>query len=348
MENISYDNLVFEDVERMHKLKANKKIKVKSKLKCSDEDFQIPSFNDFEKINNISYNVKQLKAILANYKLKKTGNKNELVKRIYDFLYKSFYICKIQKNMRRKIVYLLFKKLGPASKNIELCTNNTDFYSLEKLNNFKFNEIISIKDENDNHIYGFTIQTMNIYIKNNANTDLKNPYNRTKINENIQNNISSIKRICKILNLKLNIESHIETIKKDINQRIFDIFHKIDELGNYSNHIWFLNLDHGKLIKFIFELKDIWVYRANLSDITKINICHPTGNPFLGINMNFIRSTRYTNNLKIICVDIMSNMINKGINNEYRSLGALYILTALTLVSSDAASALPWLYDSVM
>ena len=41
-------------------------------------------------------------------------------------------------------------------------------------------------------------------------------------------------------------------------------------------------------------------------------------------------------------------MINKGINNEYRSLGALYILTALTLVSSDAASALPWLYDSVM
>lgn len=348
MENISYNNLIFEDVERMHKLKSNKKIKVKSKLKCSDEDFQIPSFKEYENLNNISYNVKQLKAILNNYKLKRTGNKNELVKRIYDFLYQSFYICKIQKNMRRKIVYLLFKKLGPASKNIDLCTNNTDFYSLEKLNNFKFNEVISIKDENDNHIYGFTIQTMNIYLKNNQASDLKNPYNRTKINENVYNNISSIKRLCKILNLALNIESHIETIKKDINQRILDIFHKIDELGNYSNHTWFLNLEHGKLIKFIFELKDIWVYRANLSDDTKRNICHPTGNPFLGINMNFIRSTRYTNNLKIICVDIMSNMINKGINNEYKSLGALYILTALTLVSTEAASTLPWLYDSVM
>jgi hypothetical protein len=44
---------------------------------------------------------------------------------------------------------------------------------------------------------------------------------------------------------------------------------------------------------------------------------------------------------------ILENFVNSGINNESRRLGAYYVLGALTLVSEDAATSLPWLYDAV-
>ena len=43
----------------------------------------------------------------------------------------------------------------------------------------------------------------------------------------------------------------------------------------------------------------------------------------------------------------MEYMITRGINNASKTLGANYILCALTLVNNDAAENLPWLYQSV-
>ena len=40
-------------------------------------------------------------------------------------------------------------------------------------------------------------------------------------------------------------------------------------------------------------------------------------------------------------------MINKGINENSCVLGSYYVLCALTMVSSDAANTLPWLYEAV-
>ena len=43
----------------------------------------------------------------------------------------------------------------------------------------------------------------------------------------------------------------------------------------------------------------------------------------------------------------MNNLISKGTTQENKSLGAFYVLAALTLVNNDAATSLPWLYESV-
>ena len=51
--------------------------------------------------------------------------------------------------------------------------------------------------------------------------------------------------------------------------------------------------------------------------------------------------------LKKLAVSIMERLVNKGINDSSRSLGANYVLCALTLVNIDVANALPWLYQSV-
>ncbi len=43
----------------------------------------------------------------------------------------------------------------------------------------------------------------------------------------------------------------------------------------------------------------------------------------------------------------MENIVTKGINHASKTLGANYVLCALTLVNNDAAQSLPWLYQSV-
>ena len=40
-------------------------------------------------------------------------------------------------------------------------------------------------------------------------------------------------------------------------------------------------------------------------------------------------------------------MIKLGVDKDSQTLGSYYVLCAMTLVSQDAAIALPWLYESV-
>jgi hypothetical protein len=42
----------------------------------------------------------------------------------------------------------------------------------------------------------------------------------------------------------------------------------------------------------------------------------------------------------------LEKFINSGIDQDSKSLGAYYVLGALTLVNEDAALALGWLHDS--
>ena len=44
---------------------------------------------------------------------------------------------------------------------------------------------------------------------------------------------------------------------------------------------------------------------------------------------------------------IIEFLVKSGHNNDNRALGAIYVLCALTLVSEDARTALPWLFQSV-
>ena len=128
-------------------------------------------------------------------------------------------------------------------------------------------------------------------------------------------------------------------------QPIRDIFMTIDSFGNYSQCEWFFNLNQVRLRKFIYELKDIWFYRAQIPSSTRASIYPPSGNPFfdIGNNISVDRPIHYFHEK---CFNIMNRLINTSTDVEYRKLGALYILTALTIVSPDAANAMPWLFYS--
>ena len=103
-----------------------------------------------------------MKGLAKHYKQKSTGNKQELQNILYNYLRLSYFIVKIQKNVRRMFVrkYIMLK--GPAFLNRKLCNNPTDFFSLEEMNDIKYNQFISIKDI-DGFIYGFDVISLYTY-----------------------------------------------------------------------------------------------------------------------------------------------------------------------------------------
>ena len=107
-----------------------------------------------------------------------------------------------------------------------------------------------------------------------------------------------------------------------------------------------MSLNRIQLIKFVRELTDIWEYRAQLELNIKKDICHPYGNPFRYVDLYNIVELNFLSLQKTI-LSVIEQFIKKGINRESKNLGASYVLCALTLVNFDAATALPWLYESV-
>jgi hypothetical protein len=148
---------------------------VKKPTKVSDDKISIPTIKTYNDLIYNNYNVAQLKVFSKNYKLKVTGNKPELVSRLYTFLYFSSFIIKIQKIFRGYLVAKYKTLHGPAIMERKMCTNSDDFVTMEPLEEINFHQFISYKDT-DGFIYGFDITSLhNLFLK--SGDEIKNPYN---------------------------------------------------------------------------------------------------------------------------------------------------------------------------
>ena len=316
--------------------------------KINNSDFYIPNYSDHNKFINKNYRTDFLKKICRHYKLKVSGSKPILVDRIYNFLLLSNTAIIIQKYTLGYLRKCYNRLLGPAIFKRKLCKNEVDFFTLEDINKLSYRDFISI--EMEDNIWGFNILSLyNLFIKNTDN--VLNPYTREKLSYEIFYRLKRIIKLSKMfknpVNVILNNNTNDISSQKKLELRCLEIFQSIDQLGNYTKCEWFLSLNKFEIIKFIRELIDIWEYRAQLTNEVKREICYPNGYPF----SQFI-NIQYPHNLGLqylqkIALTIIEQFVKKSINRESNILGASYILCALTLVSADAASALPWLYQSV-
>ena len=333
----------------------------KSYVKISDSDFIIPQFIDYSNILKYNYNVSQLRSIAKHYKLSTSGNKDYLKKRLFNFLYYSYNIIIVQKYVRYFLTKKYIKCHGPAFYNRSLCSNDVDFCTLDNLSSIRYNQFISFTD-NNSHIYGFDIKSLyNLFIKSdnakknsNSNSNLSNvlnPFTNVFFSHSILEQLLEYIRLTKLLELELDLnydELIIVSLNKQLEMKILTLFQRIDSLGNYTNIKWFMELDKYGLIHFIRELADIWNYRANLTQETKRAIVPPSGNPFHSDHINIHNLPQYNFiQIKKYSIQIIDLMINKGINENSCVLGSYYVLCALTMVSTEAANSLPWLYDAV-
>jgi len=325
------------------------------KQKITNDEFRILHMNEYEEINNVNYSVAQLKEICSFYKLKKSGNKNELIDKIYNHLKYSTYAIKIQKIVRGTFMRKYILLAGPALKlkNRKLCVNDTDFATLEPLNEIPYNQFFSFADS-DGTIYGCDIASLFEILCKKSKYDIRakkaplNPYNRRNIEPYLLSNFSLYLRLAKINRIEhiTTVEEEVIDPSKQLEMKILDLFQYINELGNYADSSWFSNLSRHMTVLFIREVYDIWHYRAQLTQETMRSIVPPHGNPFTGMNLQ-LAQTQPDEFVRKQAVKIIEYLVKSGHTTDNRSLGAYYVLAALTLVSEEARNALPWLFQSV-
>jgi len=324
------------------------KNKIIKKQKINNDDFIIPKHGEYEWLNAYNYTLNQLRSMCRNYKLYISGNKSQLTLRIYDYLRKSVFATKIQKTYKGRLQRRYNQTHGPAFMKRSICNNANDFYSLDEINDIPMAQFFSYKDL-DGFIYGFDIVSLYNLILTNGN-DAANPYNRNPLPVDIVNIIREKIRLSHILKIPIKItleNAPIMNPQKKHELRVLSLFQEIDSLGNYSNPTWFTSLSRSDNIKYLREILDIWSYRAQLSNETKIQICPPNGDPLRNTNINMIYNLN-TDSLQRFILGVMENLVKTGINRDSRSLGAYYVLAGLTLVNNEAAEAMPWLYQSVV
>jgi len=339
--------------------------------------------------NNIEFNlyvIPKLKEVAKSCKIRSSGKKQEIIDRIQTFFLQTKASIVIQKSFRSWICRYIIRLRGNALRNRTICVNETDFCTLEPLDEIENDYFYSFTDEKQ-FTYGFNITSLIEMLKRNNKT---NPYTREtwsteRVNEIVTlYNLSFI--VCEDFS-KINIPytinrlsthnnsrnrrqlnreeyspiirpitreedleryNHISNIRNNtVDNRINELFIEIDLLGNYTTREWFDNLELRDYIRLYRKLYEIWYYRGELSREVQNNIC-PFYSPFDGI---FTRPLLHTEiqlrQIKTACLIVIENMVYSGTTVDYRKIGTLHALSALTSVSSDARMNLPWLYESI-
>jgi hypothetical protein len=306
----------------------------------------------YEQLNIEKYKMDELRKLCMQYKVSRAGNKEEITKRLYDYCKNSIVPLKIQKVVRGFLHRKLIKLRGPAFKKRNICTNETDFFTMDEMHEIPYEQFYSYKDI-DGFIYGFNILSLhNLISKEGDGT--KNPYNRNSIPIIVKQDIRQIVKLAALLKSPIDIVIKQEILdpRKRMEMKILDLFQTINSYGNYSNSEWFSTLNQIGHVRFARELYDIWNYRAQLANIKKYEICPPHGNPFMGTP--YFTNTASNNTLVNLGIDVLirfnvqiiENLVKSAIDIDNKTLGSFYVLTALTLVSEPARNAMPWLYEA--
>lgn len=301
--------------------------------------------NDFFSFKERKLMLPELKAICKHFCLKLTGNKTVLVDRIYTYLQQSFYAQKIQSCFRGFLLRQLFYYSGPAFRNKSICVNDTDFITLEPLSEIPNEQFFSFKDF-DEFVYGFDVVSLyNMIVENNkSNKPTLNPYNRTAFSEDFFEKFQNFLSINKALKNKIDfvIENSCNlSTKSKIELKALEIFQLINSYGHYSDSKWLMTLDSTMLTRFLMKLSRIWDF---LPLPTTRLILPPDGYIFRNAPSFQANDSLEETQQKVLM--IIERLVTRGHTIENRNLGAFYVLGALTLVNREAATAMPWLYES--
>jgi len=239
------------------------------------------------------------------------------------------------------------RRQGPALFMPEISTNTSDFFSMEDIKNIPRHLLFSYVDT-DKMVYAFDVRSISTLIEKNTDSELQNPYNRQPLSQaNITKAMKFI-RWCR----KKNIDTRWAPIEPSTPDQRFqlkvtDLFQKIDELGYYTNSQWFIELDERKLRRLYVELYDIWYHRAGLTNIGRNIIIPSPARPFR-YSLRDIIGSRSLDFLRKANMELLRMFVSAATEKPDRSSGAMYVLTAMTLVNKECAESYPWLYESAM
>jgi hypothetical protein len=343
-----------------HKLnKTNKRVRVDDYQEIINKKFITPSLINFEdflenqtlndiSLINIFYTLKTYYPRNDFNYLKPDDLKSKLISyydtlikaRKYTFIYKKIQIKYREKNKLHKLLLH-----GPCYFDRNLLNNQEDFYTLDNMNEISNDFYFSFLDKNGLY-YGFDIRSLKklIYHSDKGNNNkIINPYSTNELIDNV------VTRIYKLINhlesrgCVLDIKSEL-TPKQKKRDSVIRVFNIIDLLGYQTNIDWLLNMSNKELKKFYHLLEDIWNYRCDLTQQAKREIIPDEDiNPLFNISVDSVFNLRKYDDILDINLKIIERLVSESYDLGCRSLGALYVLTALATISYEAGNTYPHL-----
>ena len=239
------------------------------------------------------------------------------------------------------------KRGGPAFYVRDQMVSDTDFFSTESLHETPSQYFVSYAEEG--LLYGFDLRS--IYtILHRAKTlgePPLNPYTRSSIPDSFARHVTALAAVLKKRGAAVSWEPlDPPTPEQQSRMRIVDLFALLNELQYYSSPDWYFAMETADHRRFYRELHAIWSIRAGLTDAQKATIVPHYGTRLFRISPHATEDLT-SDSLQKLTASTIRTFVMSAADKEERVLGAMYVVSALTLVNEEARAAYPWLYESV-
>jgi len=181
----------------LRETRSVKKNILKAQLEDASNAYLLTSVDFYKNNTDLKkYKMPELKTIVKQYNLLRTGTKNVLIERIEHYFTQTKSATLIQKVFRGRLVRYSFLLRGDVYKNKSICVNESDFITLEPLHEIPYELFYSYKD-GKNFVYGFNLASLSNLI--NQHGKIINPYNREKLSTKLINSIITVNNITRIV-----------------------------------------------------------------------------------------------------------------------------------------------------
>lgn len=263
----------------------------------------------------------------------------------------------LQASIWRTVVQKANRMRGIGFYNRNACNNREDMFLFDSIEDIHPVDFYSVTDASG-FTYGFHIETMYQYISKTigitsptATSGFKpelflNPYTKTPFGRKVYNDFKRLYRLYRMLvkdiTLLMDAPSMLSP-EQHMSHTLTRVFQKMDELNNYTNTEWFLQMNRTKLVKFIYGIRELFEYRMDLPFTRRLQVVS-TGRVFS------LPVSRYTamndTDLRLCILAECEKLVSEGHTKDDRYLGSLVILTALTELVPKCAEAYPWLLQA--
>ena len=323
------ENVLIDGTIKKKKLNHNYEVLDLTKL-CNIYN-NLPEIDNNE-LKNIEYLCNKLNQKFSRGRIERTIFQLIEKYNFFNFLQEK-HICKIVK-IQAFVKYWLINK-RKKNVNIEDCGTLLPIFLIPQ----KY--YIEYLDQETKLMYAFDLRTLNKLMEKGV-----NPYNIKAFSNKFKNTyVEKIKQLAK-KNIPITFEKEKLTAEQEYTQKIVDIFHKYDMLGQYTDIKWFEDLSFNDLVKLYKGAYDLFDYRAQLTSEMKKRIIK-SGTAFRRLihDIDFL-TIQHEKFLQNEILNEFERFVTEGDDIENKKLGSNLMMTALVEVNPDAAIALPHLVQS--
>lgn len=254
-------------------------------------------------------------------------------------------VLSIQRFWKKWAARQRFLRQGPAANCRTISQNSVEVYTLELLETIPTVFLFTYADDSK-MIWAFDIRSLSHLLKEGS--EPQNPYTRQTIPPGILEKIHA--RLLWLRQRKypiLHDTGENLTQEQIWNQKVLDVFFKMDALGYRASCRWFEEMEREDHEVFYTRLYRLWMYQLGLTAQEKEDILPGCTkifkqNPERAIVANHDIRWWRRNNLNMIL-----EFITRGTTKSQQGLGALYVLMAIVQAVPEAAEAYPWILESL-